>query len=105
MIHKIFTGTYIQAMQQCVREGYPPTTTRVVFRIRIAGELRNIYVDTCDAFAYGKNGKFKVILNSELLKTGAGTIKDGAYEITEEQYNNLEGKEFDKKELKLDMLL
>ena len=108
--YKIFEGRYYDAMPALREEGRIPMTLRQIaekrLEVLISGDEDLIhiwwdtYFNTVDAIAYNKD-EIKVIPNSQMLMNinPDAELKNGALVLTEEQYNNLEGKTFQRSEL------
>lgn len=99
--YKEFYGRNIEQMELLIKYKRIPLTMRQIIERRLNSnnnDWKNNYFDTCDAIAYGKDGKFKIVLNSKILKkmTKDTQLKDGAIKITKEEYKKIKSKEFTK---------
>lgn len=108
--YKAFEGRYTEQMPVLIKENRITLSMKQIIERRInskQNDWRNNWFDTCDAIAYGKNGKFKIIKNCEMLKqiNPKTKLKNGAIPTTEKEYNKLKGKEFDCSEISLNRLL
>jgi hypothetical protein len=96
--YKEFYGKNTEQMQKLISEGRVPMTMKQIIERRLNSKQgwKDNYFDTCDAIVYGENGKFKIIKNCKILKemTSKTILTNGAIKLSEKEYKNINGKEF-----------
>ena len=101
---KISEGSYTEQMPLLVKTGFTPATVADVINLELRGQLSfEEHYDTVSAIAYAGNNKstFKIIPFSEALKdiTKETKLHDGGIKLTQEQYDKIQAKEFERKDI------
>lgn len=92
---KEFFGETTKIIPELLAEGYALASVADIMDIRIAGDLRNNYINTIDAIAYDKHGSIKIIRDSEYLKKIClkSRLYDEALILKDFEFNYLVGDE------------
>lgn len=98
--YKIFQGKNPRQMDLLTRDNRSPMTTKQIIEQRLYSDdalFRDFYFDTGDAIVYGKPGKFKIMRESEFLKTLSSRTRlvEGGVKIPFEFYPKLFTQEYD----------
>ena len=107
-MYKIFEDKYIEIMPKLISEGFKPLTFEQICKLRLEdNSYFDKWLDTCSMIVYHPNGKFKIVNDSELLKSvnKDTNLVDGAIGLTEKEYKNIKSKEFSREGLKFNECL
>jgi len=105
-----FYGRSTEQIPKLIADGRVPMSVAGLMRRRldvrnsdpiVRGFYMDNHFDTGDAIAYHPDGRVKIVLDSQHLRdmTPEAKLSDGALILTEDVYNALEGKEFNKRQL------
>jgi len=104
---KEFCGREMEQMPKLIAEGRVPLSVNGLMQRRL--EIRNAsddvkapwdsYFDTGDAIVYHPDGRIKIVLDSQYLREMTSDTKrsGGALVLTLEQYDTMDGEEFEER--------
>jgi len=102
--YNLFEGTYREQMPLLVAQGYKPATAEQIIQGRLEDKIsHNTYYNSATEIFYAgnKQDKFKILPYSEALaRVNKETpLYDGGIEKTEEDYEQIEAREFTRKDI------
>ena len=103
--YKEFYGRVTEQMPLLRAEGRVPISVADIMERRLNSDLqdwKDNYFFTGDAIAYHPDKKFKIVLDSDLLRTlkSESDVQNGALVLTDGLYEDLQGEEFLYKDIK-----
>ena len=97
--YKEFYGSYTLQMELLRKDNRIPMTMKDIIERRLNSkqkDWKSNYFNTCDAIIYGKEGKFKIVKNCDILKNvnSKTNLQSGRIKITEKEYAMIDSPEF-----------